>query len=100
MSAVDVLAYALTVAAVAGLALFGLRVWRDHPERVTTRGLAGTAALVAVSALLAGYLLTMPQPFPVRVALVIYARVAMIGTLALAGLAVAHATSSTRKAGS
>jgi hypothetical protein len=64
MSSVDVIVYALTIAALAALALLGLRVWRQCPERVTTRGLAGTAALTAVSALLAGYLLTMAQPVP------------------------------------
>ena len=51
MSGVDVIAYALTIAALAALALLGLRVWRETPERVTTRGLASTAALTAVSAL-------------------------------------------------
>jgi len=84
MSVGDVLAYALTAAALAALTLFGLRVWRAHPERVTTRGLAGTADLVALSALMAGYLLAMPQPFPARVGLVVYARMATIATLALA----------------
>lgn len=98
MSAVDVGAYALTVAALAALALFGLRVWRQNPERVSSRGLAGTAALVALSALLAGYLLAMPQPLPAEVFLVVYARVAVVATLALAGLAVAHAARSTTKA--
>lgn len=55
-------------------------------------------ALTAVSALLAGYLLTMAQPFPVRVGLVIHARVSVIAALALAVLAIAHATRSTTKA--
>lgn len=100
MSSVDVLAYALTIAALAALALLGLRVRRETPERITTRGLAGTAALTAVSALLAGYLLTMAQPFPVRVGLVIYARVSVIAALALAALAIAHATRSTTRADS
>lgn len=100
MSSVDVIAYALTIAALAALALLGLRVWRQTPERVTTRGLAGTAALTAVSALLAGYLLTMAQPFPVHVGLVIYARVSVLAAVALAGLAIAHATRSTRQADS
>lgn len=100
MSGVDVLAYALTLAALAALALLGLRAWRETPQRITTRGLAGTAALTAVSALLAGYLLTMAQPFPVRVGLVIYARVSVIAALALAVLAIAHATRSTRRADS
>ena len=53
MSGVDVIAYALTIAALAALTLLGLRVWRQTPERVTARGLAGTAALTAVSAPLA-----------------------------------------------
>lgn len=39
---------------------------------------------MAVSALLAGYLLTMAQPFPVHVFLVVYARVSVIGAAALA----------------
>ncbi len=98
MSGGDVIAYALTIAALAALALLGVRVWRETPERVTTRGLAGTAALTAVSALLAGYLLTMAQPFPVRVGLVIYARVSVTAALALAVLAIVHATRSTTKA--
>ena len=100
MSGVDVIAYALTIAALAALTLLGLRVWRQTPERVTARGLAGTAALTAVSSPLAGYLLTMSQPFPVRVGLVTYARVSVIAALALAVLAIAHATRSTRRADS
>lgn len=100
MPGVDVLTYALTGAALAVLALFGLRVRREMPERITTRRLAGTAALVALSALLAGYLMAMPQPVPARVFLVVYARVSVIATLALTMLAVTRATRSTRKAGS
>lgn len=46
-----------------------------------------TAALVALSALLAGYLLTTPQALAVRVLLVVYARVSVIATVALAGFA-------------
>ena len=42
----------------------------------------------------------MAQPFPVRVGLVIYARVSVLAAVALAGLAIAHATRSTRRADS
>lgn len=99
MPHVDGLAHVLTAAAVAALVLFAVRVWREHPERVSTRGLAGTAALVALSALLAGYLLTMPQALGVRVFLVVYARVSVIATVALAGLAGMRAARPRRKAG-
>lgn len=97
MITLDVLGHVLTVAALAGLVVLGVRVWREQPERVSTRGLAGTALLSAFSALLAGYLLTMSQPDVVRLLLVVYARVSVIAAGALAILGVAHAArSSTR----
>jgi hypothetical protein len=91
MSVVDVLYYVLSVAALATGALCVARAWREYPERVTARGLAGGAALIAVSGLLAGYLLTLAQPVPVRVVLVVYAGVSVLGAAAFAVLAVVRA---------
>ena len=88
MGTADVLAHVLTPALIAALAILGARLWREHPERFRTRGLAGTALLCAFSALLAGYLLTMAQPDAARLFLTVYARASVIAAGAMAVLGV------------
>lgn len=92
MSAAAVISWVLTLPAAYLIGRYLVAAWRDQRQRMTAGRLLGGAAVVAVAALVAGNVLTMPMPLAVRVGFVVLARLAVFTVAGLLVMTVVRAT--------